>query len=104
MELATEVEPRNSWDSRRQHLRRLSTWDPCLPGEGGGNQPHRCLGSHCDIRVAFHGFPRRPTASLATRFHLRYKDTELQRMRPVSRVEQIGGFSGPEQRKLSEVR
>lgn len=35
---------------------------------------------------------------------LRYKGTELQRMRPVSGVGQIGGFSDPEQRKLSEAR
>lgn len=36
--------------------------------------------------------------------HLRHKGTEPQRMRPVSEVGQIGGISGPEQRKLSEVR
>lgn len=67
VELIMEGEPRKSWDSRRQHLRRLPIWNPCLQGRGGGNQSHRCLESHCDMRVAFSGFHRRPTASLATR-------------------------------------
>ena len=86
VELVMEVEPRNSWDSRRQHLRRLPTWNPCLPGGGSGNQPRQCLGSHWDSRAVL-AFPGDPLLHWPLDDHLRHKGTELRRMRPVSEVD-----------------